>query len=133
MRPGIFVHDQRPQKLSRIGKSTSADAAIYEARAISVKLAAMIAARSHAPKRYFVEPDQGDLGRPAALGKNYFAESSSRAGMTNIRPFCPISEFQSSRARRGVIAKPWLAVIASEAKQSILLCVAAWIASLRSQ
>jgi hypothetical protein len=30
----------------------------------------MIAARRHAPKRYFVEPDQRDLGRPVALSKN---------------------------------------------------------------
>src|SRR6266436_1108324 len=61
--PGIFRARSEAAKLSQIGKSTSSDAAIYEGRAISVKLAAMIAARRHAPKSYFVEPDQGDLGR----------------------------------------------------------------------
>ena len=44
--------------------------AIYEVRAISVKLGATIAARRHAPKRYFVEADQRDLGRPVPLAKN---------------------------------------------------------------
>jgi hypothetical protein len=51
----------------------SSDAAIYEVRAASVKLGAMIAARRHAPKRYFVEADQRDLARPVPLAEKYFA------------------------------------------------------------
>ena len=61
--PGIFRARSEAARLSQIGKSMSPDAAIYEVRAISVKLGAMIAARRQAPKRYFVEADQRDLGR----------------------------------------------------------------------
>src|SRR6266481_8659917 len=65
----------------------SSDAAIYEGRAASVKPGAMIAARRHAPKRYFVEPDQRDLGRPVVLEKYFcFTEYPNQCMLQSSLP-----------------------------------------------
>src|SRR5437763_1252512 len=52
-----------------------------DVRAIGVKLGTTIVAPSRAPKRYFIEPDQRDLGRPVPPRKNISIVPSGKSSL----------------------------------------------------